>query len=182
MDGYQVRPARGDAEDMEVIRIIGNGLYDYPMEELRKIQDREGLAVPPYHLRLARRPGTTVVLIGPCGSIVGGSRVTSDPDKNRDPDTGALEHWSTTAILPDHRGKGMSSKLREAVLLMSPATVIRSRVKEDNPASWKLAERLGYEFEGSENGERMYRLRRSPKFASVAGQLALRAWRNLLNP
>lgn len=160
--GYLIRPARSDDEDLEALRIFGHCLYHYPMEDLAKSRTRDSLA-DTWHLRCAKRPGETMLLtrkgLNDDGhTIVGATRITPDPNGDRD-DAGEPVNWSITCIMPDHRGKGLSKALREAAIAATKVRTIRSRVKADNPKSWRVAEKMGYQHERDDGKERIYVLK-----------------------
>lgn len=165
--GYWIRPARSDDEDLEALRIIGHCLYNYPVEELAKSRTRDNLA-DNWHLRCAKRSGETMLLTrkGLADDkhvIVGATRITPDPSGDRDPETDDVVNWSITAIMPDHRGKGLSKPLREAAIKATKKLIIKSRVDADNPASWRVAEKMGYQHEKDDGKERIYSLRITPR-------------------
>jgi len=162
--GYVVRVAENDDEDMEALRIFGHCLYGYPMDELKHSRTREDLA-DKWNLRMAKRPWTTTVALKD-GEVIGASRVTSDHTGEIDKETGTKVHWTVTSIMPEHRGHGISTPLRRAVLDAldtDKVRVVKSRVAKDNPKSWKVAEKLGYQHEKDDGKERIYKLRLTPK-------------------
>jgi len=173
--GYLIRPAVNDDEDLEALRIIGHCLYHYPMAELAKSQTRDNLAND-WYLRCAKRPGETMLLTrkglkDDKHAIVGATRITPDPSGDRDPDTGEVINWSLTAILPDHRGKGLSKPLREAAIAATEAQTIKSRVEKDNPKSWRVAEKMGYQHEKDDGKDRIYTLKITKQRKTAAAKI-----------
>jgi GNAT superfamily N-acetyltransferase len=163
---YKIRPAASPDEDLEAIRLFGNGIYDMPLDKLAEVRTPQGMAA--LGLRMAKRAGHTVVAEGPRGCIAGAARITPSPMNIVDPETNEIEHWETVAVHPDHRGRGLSLPLRKAALDTSDAVVIKSRIRDDNPKSWHVAEKLGFKPHDRDGVERIYIMRR-PHLKKTAG-------------
>lgn len=172
--GYRIRLAKSAEEDRELIRIIGNGIYGIPMDRLRQCKSANDLAA--MGLRMATRPPETCVIVeAPDGSIAGGTRVTIDPQRSKTA-SGEQVYWSSTGLLPEHRGKRLSLPSRVYALEKTNADVVRSRVKPSNKRSWAVAEKLGYhqvDFDAV-SGERIYELR--PMSSKVSKTAELVDW------
>lgn len=169
---YTLRPARGPDEDLAAIRLFGHGLYGWDPADLATATTREDLANR-FGLRMALREGHTVV-VDHDGEVVAASRITPSPWDIHDPETGELEHWETVAVHPDHRGKGLSEPLRREALATSEAKVVKSRIKDGNPKSWRVAEKLGFIRTDDDGPERIYVMRAaSPTLQSRPSRVPL---------
>ena len=180
--GYLIRPAASDEEDLEALRIIGHCLYSYPLDELQLSRTRDDLA-DKFYLRCAKRPGETTLLMHKDldhggYEIVGATRITPDPAGDIDPETEDLINWSITCIMPGHRGKGLSTPLREFALANTRASIIKSRVAKDNEASWRVAEKTGYTFEKLDGKDKVYVLRITKQRKAAAEQVLTKTARD----
>ncbi|GAA5159621.1 GNAT family N-acetyltransferase [Viridibacterium curvum] len=66
------------------------------------------------------------------------------------------EYLLSWMLAPEARGKGLGTSLLQAAVKMLPGQIMRAEIKDENVASWRMAEAAGFLCVKNEDGVRHY--------------------------